>query len=296
MVYYASGKLLLFGEYLVLKGAPCLAMPLQYGQSMKVESVQENWFDWQSKMNGVTWFSGRFSKELELIESSDSSKAEVIINLLKILRNAKKELFKTGLNFETNLNFHREWGFGTSSTLISCLSQWSGVDAFDLFQQSFDGSGYDIACANANTPVLYQMQNRQTIPVYLFPKITSKLLFIYSGNKQISSDEVLRFNQIETSKDLVQKMTQIILTAIKSTQIDDFEQAIKESEELLSQLIGLPAIKENKFADYPFAVKSLGAWGGDFFLATFRKETEALNYFRDKGYSVFFNYNQLIKK
>ena len=32
----------------------------------------------------------------------------------------------------TQLEFPLEWGLGSSSTLISCISQWLQIDPFDL--------------------------------------------------------------------------------------------------------------------------------------------------------------------
>ena len=40
--YRANGKLLLTGEYLVLKGALALAMPLKLGQSLEVLQIETN--------------------------------------------------------------------------------------------------------------------------------------------------------------------------------------------------------------------------------------------------------------
>lgn len=295
MDYYASGKLMLFGEYLILKGSPCLAIPLKYGQKMQVENSKENRINWTSHVNGTVWFSGRFTQDLDVIETTDLAKAAIITDLLKIIKTQKPFLFDTGLHFKMDADFLLEWGFGSSSSLISCLAQWGGIDPYFLLEKSFGGSGYDVACAVAKTPVVYEMESRQTIPVYLFPKITSKVLFIYSGNKQNSHKEISRFNSLEIAPDLVKKMKDIILTATRSTQIDVFENCILESEQLLSEILGLPTIKESKFANYPFFIKSLGAWGGDFFMATYRKEKEARDYFSNLGYSIQFNYAELIK-
>jgi mevalonate kinase len=48
MNYYASGKLLIFGEYLVLKGAKCLAIPLRYGQKLSVEKSNQDNILWEN--------------------------------------------------------------------------------------------------------------------------------------------------------------------------------------------------------------------------------------------------------
>jgi len=163
-------------------------------------------------------------------------------------------------------------------------------------EKSFGGSGCDVACATANTPVIYDMQGRQTVPVYLFPKVTSKILFVYSGKKKDSNEAVKQFSAQTISADDVEKMRRIIVAAANATQIDVFEEAMEESEKLLSRILKLKPVKEIFFPDYPYAIKSLGAWGGDFFMASFRKEVEARKYFEEKGYSILFNYNELIKK
>ncbi|MGN6297758.1 MAG: GYDIA family GHMP kinase [Ginsengibacter sp.] len=296
MNFYASGKLLLFGEYLVLKGSGCLAIPLNYGQKMQVEPSKNDFFEWTSKYNVAKLFSCIFSKNLEIKTTSDLPKAQMLIRLMKIIKEANPDLFGNGLNFHTEMNFKPDWGFGSSSTFISLLAQWSKMDPYLLLVKSFGGSGCDIACATANTPVMYEMQSRQTVPVYLFPKVTSKILFVYSGEKKDSSEAVKQFSAQRVSDDDIEKMKRIMIAAANATQVDVFEEAMEESENLLSHILRLRPVKEIFFPDYPFAIKSLGAWGGDFFMATFRKEVEARKYFEEKGYTTLFNYNELIKK
>jgi hypothetical protein len=48
------------------------------------------------------------------------------------------------------LSFPKKMGLGTSSTLINNIAQWLQIDAFTLLNNSFGGSGYDIACAQNN--------------------------------------------------------------------------------------------------------------------------------------------------
>ena len=67
-IYHSHGKFLLTSEYLVLKGALALAIPLKLGQSMSVETFpktspflfetfQETSLQWNAyKLNGP-WFS-----------------------------------------------------------------------------------------------------------------------------------------------------------------------------------------------------------------------------------------------
>ena len=54
-------------------------------------------------------------------------------------------------------------------------------------------------------------------------------------------------------------------------------------------------MKSIYFSDYWGVVKSLGAWGGDFVLATSsRSFTETMKYFNEKGFNVFLKYKDLI--
>ena len=64
-----------------------------------------------------------------------------------------------GYSISTTLTFPKFWGLGTSSTLINNIAQWLNIDAFELLRKSFGGSGYDIACAQNNSAILYQLIN-----------------------------------------------------------------------------------------------------------------------------------------
>jgi hypothetical protein len=64
----------------------------------------------------------------------------------------------------TDTNFPLEWGLGSSSTLISNLAWWAGVDPFELLFSTSSGSGYDIACARQKTPLLYRFNGAGHAP------------------------------------------------------------------------------------------------------------------------------------
>jgi mevalonate kinase len=292
MNYYASGKLMLFGEYLVLKGSQCLAAPVKYGQKMEVQFIPGNDIKWTSRVQGREWFSAHFDKSLSTV--SNTSTPDLLFKLLKLIQSEKPEIFHSGLQIEVDADFPLEWGFGSSSTLISLLAQWSGLDPYFLLKKTIGGSGFDLACARETAPILYRMNGNKVEHVELSKSITSKLLFVYSGKKQNSKNEIERFSKLEIKEKDICKMDQIVSSVIQSEHIDEFEKWVVESENLISGILNCPAIKENKFKDYPFTLKSLGAWGGDFFMATYRNEKEARNYFSNLGYSIQFDYSQLI--
>src|SRR5690606_24801583 len=236
MDYYASGKLLLFGEYLVLKGARSLSIPLRYGQKMKVVPVEIEEINWTSKVLTKEWFSAKFTTRLEMIETTDEQVAASVLHLLKLLHDEKPTLFSGGLGFHLEADFPMEWGFGSSSTLISLLAQWSGADPFKLLKNSFGGSGYDVACATADSPIIFEAGRNSKKAVELSEKITSKLLFIYSGKKQKSKNEVLRFEEIAVTENQIQQMNNLIDSVIACEEIKKLEAVIEQSERMLSEI------------------------------------------------------------
>ena len=147
--FYSNGKLLLTGEYVVLDGALALALPTKYGQNLTVETVPSKQILWKSfDQDRSTWFEDEFTFD-EIINKPFDAENSVRNTLLEILNEAFQMnpnfLDKNGFNIETNLTFPKNWGLGTSSTLINNIGQWLHIDAFELLNRSFGGSGYDIA-------------------------------------------------------------------------------------------------------------------------------------------------------
>jgi len=82
---------------------------------------------------------------------------------------------------------------------------------------------------------------------------------------------------------------------VNSKNLDEFNGYLNEHEEIVSRAIGLPTVKSELFNDFTGTVKSLGAWGGDFVLATHRGTVDdVVNYFKQKGYSVILKYNDIV--
>lgn len=304
--FAASGKLLLFGEYMVLRGSKSLAIPVKYGQTLTVSNTSSPGVVWESYEKGKMWFKVELDAKFKLINTTNEQLVRDIQNLLWLIADANPTLEIGGTYLRFDLDFERNYGWGTSSTLLSLLSQWSGVKGYYLLENSFGGSGYDIAVAKATTPVIYQASKsyakidkgsliRTTEAVELNKEVASKLLFVYTGKKQSSAAEVARFDKIRTNRGHMLAMSEIVDKAVAAEQIETFESVMRESEAFLSELLGLSPVQEEVFSDYPYAVKSLGAWGGDFVMATFRDESEARQYFKSKGLEVVFNFNELIK-
>lgn len=283
---------MLFGEYLVLNGAKSLAFPLKYGQTLDISTGEE--LEWESSSPDGTWFTARYDHDLAIVDTNDVKTAEVLQGLLKHIRGEKPSLPIKG-KFHAHANFNLKWGLGSSSTLISLLSQWSGVDPYQMLNTYFGGSGYDLACATAKGAIIYEVDGPTIQEVELNQNITDQLLFVYLGQKQSSKDEIERFEKQEITSAHVQEMNDIIAKALSAKSIEEFETELNRSEKLLSPLIGQQMLKERIFADYDYSVKSMGAWGGDFFLATFRDLDQAKTYFKNKGMDTMFTYYELVK-
>ncbi len=322
--FYSNGKLLITGEYAVLDGALSLAVPTKFGQSLSVKEVDSEellWKSWDEK--GKIWFETTFDvsspeqtpkKQSSFALSFDDISAQLNDNarqkpregkaiaetLSKILREAKKlnpEFLKNakGYAIETNLTFPRDWGLGSSSTLINNIAQWAEVDAYQLLWKAFSGSGYDIACAQNDHPILYRLKNGKpdTFEVDFNPPFKDELFFIHLNKKQNSREGIAAYRKKDFDHEkLVQQVSEITRKTVSCKLLSEFETLITEHETLLSQILQMPTVAASLFPDFKGAIKSLGAWGGDFVLATGDKETPS--YFERLGYFTVLPYGQMV--
>lgn len=296
--YRAHGKLLLTSEYFVLHGAKSIALPLQYGQQMDVNSGNENGIlRWKAFMQEGLWFSCEFSlPSFEIINYSDFDKAIILKDTFHAIQKLNPEFYPLkGLEVHTKIDFNNQWGLGSSSTLIANLASWANVDPFKLNELIFHGSGFDIACATANGPILYK-KNEVPQPINLNYSFLDNLYFIYSGAKKSTRNEVKRFlseGKISTSK--VDTMNQISKAIAASKSLTDFQKLMVEHENFVGELIKVKPVKQQYFSDLNGEIKSLGAWGGDFYLvATSMQDRDVLNYFKRKGLRVVFPWREIV--
>ena len=307
MNFYSNGKLLLTGEYLVLDGATALAVPTKFGQDLIVEPIKEQQLIWASFTNtNECWFEANFDlPKLRLTSATFNSDkegsaefiAETLLDILTEARNLNPEFLKieNGFLVKTHLGFPQNWGLGSSSTLINSIASWAKVDAFKLLWNSFKGSGYDIACAQNNSPIFYQIETQNPIikQVNFNPSFKDELFFVHLNQKQDSKDGIKKYR--ENKGNIQSEINQISTLSsefIKATSTKDLNKIIIEHEKIISSIIKLKPVKEKLFSDYFGEVKSLGAWGGDFVLATGNEETK--NYFKSKGYKTILPYSDMV--
>ncbi len=299
--FYSHGKLLLFGEYAVLDGALALAVPTRPGQHLEVTEGEQPGLSWTSlDHKGEAWFQTHFS-ERELRQNPQPPfPKEIRQRLLFILQTARQlaPAFLPGsisLKIETRLEFPREWGLGTSSTLLSNVAEWAGVDPYALLRQTLGGSGYDLACARAKGPLFYQLQEgvAAVSEAPFRPDFTDSLRLVYLGQKQDSREVIRRYRERKGNKvRLIREISGLSTAMSRVSGLEAFMEGMRRSESLISEYLDLPKVADLLFPDFDGAVKSLGAWGGDFVLAAGGSNPEA--YFREKGYRVQLGYPELI--
>lgn len=298
--FYSNGKLLITGEYVVLDGAKAFALPTKFGQNLVIEENSSKTIQWTSfDSDGSIWFESEFSFE-DVIQKKEFEENKIKTTLIEILHHAYllNPSFlnsETGFNIKTELTFPKFWGLGTSSTLINNIAQWLQVDAFTLLKNSFGGSGYDIACAQNNTPIIYQLVNEvpSITPILFNPDYKNKIYFVYLNQKQNSRTAIANYYNKQVN---IQKVIPVIDTitnqVINAVDPKTFAQALQNHEIEMSNILETITAKELLFNDFKGTIKSLGAWGGDFVM-TISKD-DPTPYFKNKGYEVVIPYHEMI--
>ena len=299
MSFKSNGKILLSGEYLVLEGAKAIALPSKLTQELNVENIKGNYIIWQSiDYCGNLWFEEKFYlKNDKLIYDGEKNIiSEKIISLFNHIHTYNDIKNSIGKKFITKLNFKREWGLGSSSTFVNNLAKWANLDPYKLLFSTFDGSGYDIACCDSFSPIIYSRNGKsiEVNEISFNPPFIDKLYFVYLGNKQNTNQSVKDYYSKSFDKEkFINKIDSISEKIMKSKDLNEFENLLEIHESTISEIISIESVQKNKFSDYTDGkIKSLGSWGGDFVLVT--SESNNLNYFKNKGYNTIFPVSELV--
>lgn len=300
--FRSNGKLMLTGEYLVLQGALSLALPTRLGQDMSIVETDEPILFWNATVKGKTWFSAQFSlADLAILSSNCAEVAQTLQLVLRTTKQLNNNFLNNNLGniVNTNLEFNLDWGLGSSSSLISNVAYWANCDPYVLNQKIFKGSGYDIACARSNKPVLYHLNNKSNPEVELvdfYPDYADHLYFIWLNQKQDTREAIGKFDESENYDQIITSTNAIARKMLSCNKLFEFQKLIEEHENILSEVLKTAKVKERLFPDFEGAIKSLGAWGGDFLLAASNKSfNEVTNYFKQKGFNTVSQYGQIIR-
>jgi len=299
--FYSNGKLLITGEYVVLDGAIALALPTKYGQNLIIEEGENQIISWKSfDADGSIWFESNIPFSSIIRKERFDDGLTIKNTLIEILHEAylMNPDFITnsnGYTITTALTFPKFWGLGTSSTLINNIAQWLEIDAFTLLRKSFGGSGYDIACAQNDSAILYQLvdENPITTLVNFTPSFTDKIHFVYLNRKQNSKAAIASYysnhGNIRKTIPVINKITHAV---VEATEPKIFANALQNHEIEMSTILEMQTVKEALFNDFHGTIKSLGAWGGDFVMVISKEDPKA--YFKAKGYDIIIPYHEMI--
>ncbi len=287
-----------------MDGALAFAFPTHFGQDLIIQKGDHRGLVWKSyNHKGDLWFEGLFDIPTgQYNEGTDEDVGHRLEQMFKYISSQKNNFLKNkdGIIIETHLDFPNNWGLGSSSTLIHCLAQWADVNSFQLLKHTMGGSGYDIACAGSDSPILYQIQNNAPIvkSIDFNPPFKDHLFFIYLEEKQNSRTGIKYYRQQTQDKlnsQIINNISIITQRMLNTTSLNEFQHLVKQHEHLISSHLNLPKVKEERFSDFWGEIKSLGAWGGDFILATSSKTyIETKEYFSEKGYHTFFSFDEII--
>ncbi len=292
---------MLCGEYAVLQGATALALPTRQGQYLTVEKIDDRSgaiIHWQSfDALDECWFSAEIGlPHFNIIEATDMTIAIQLIRFLITARALNPLFLNTNESYkiETKLEFEREEGLGSSSTLTHNLALWSNTDVFKLHFNAFKGSGFDVAIAQLQQPLLYQVNHQiPTVETFHWNKpFNNQLFFVHLNKKQNSRNEIEKLkHRPQFSQRQLEELTRVSKLLTHTNDYFEFCLLLEIAEEEVGAALGRTSIKLTDFSDFKGTIKSLGAWGGDYILAT---GDNTINYFKDKGYYKIKTFNEMI--
>ncbi len=304
--WYAHGKLLITGEYLVMSGARALALPVNKGQHLEVTMtyVKKNArLLWTAKKPDGLWFRAEVElPTLQIIKTTDKILTKKLIEIFTAIRDFAPAFLDDLKSYEveTRLEFAPEFGLGSSSTLISNLAFWAGIDPFDLQRKALGGSGYDVACARVEKPVFYQLINGKPVaePFAWSPPFKNRIYFVYLGQKQHSDESIAQFKKSAVyNGSNIHDISVIGKKLVKTDNLKDFENLLCEHEKIMSAILRIAPVKERLFKGYQGVVKSLGAWGGDFVLITNHGTDRTFReYMKSLRFNTVFSWDELVLK
>lgn len=251
--------------------------------------------------DGNSWFNSHIS--LYDFSAVNTTNQDVSDKLQKVLKNAvrlnSEFLSKwNGFKVETQLEFPIEWGLGSSSTLFALMGQWADINSLMLYFKVDHGSGYDVACSSAGQPIMYYANDEEVsyTPVDFNPSFAKNLYFVYLNKKQDSDLGIKSYlKAVKNRKTLVSTITDISKEMSTARDLKTFSSLMEKHEEVISHHTGFQKVKDLHFSDYWGAIKSLGAWGGDFVLAASNKTSvETRAYFEEKGFSTVLSFDEMI--
>ena len=305
----ANGKLLLTGEYFILDGTAGLAVPTRPGQTLRLERSGPDAGDvlrWIARDHyGMPWLTETFYppewRKGARTQVQGEDKRARVLQLLSAAEELRPGCTASlaGAAVTTDLAFDRRWGLGSSSTLVANLARLLDVDPYALLERTFGGSGYDLACAVATGPILYQRNGTtpHVTPLDWRPDWLGQTYFVYRNQKQNSRAGIRAYRRANASAAAHRAIGAHTLALLNPTlHLRSAAQILHEHEAIVAETLGLTPVQQEIFPDFPGLIKSLGAWGGDFVWALSEEPAEKVRaYFNERGYPTVIPYDGMVR-
>lgn len=295
--FFSKGKLMLTGEYGVLHGASAICQPLATGQELLIWPHARAEIVWRWRYQDTVLADFTFdarSLKLLLWQCGNEDWAR---SLLMLIRNIDPTFLNEGARLEFINYFPPDWGLGTSSACISSLCRAAaGVDPFEVNTLLGGGSGADIACTLATAPFLYRRVDGtpHMEPINRSCSQCAYMWLVYSGKKQPTASHLKSVDTHRFDTDSLAELNLLSQAFFREGSLNAIQEVIARHEKLIARTLQLEPLSA-QFPDFAGVVKSLGAWGGDFFLAVSAlPEDDVRSYFRRKGYAHCYAYESFV--
>jgi len=268
---------------------------------MKVRESSGAEIHWISQNeNKEKWFECKLNLiDFSIEKTTDEEKALFIQSLIRAAAQLNSDFLSQWKKYRVvaQLEFDSGWGWGSSSTLITNIAHWADLSPFELYFETQNGSGYDVAAAIASGPVLYQKKEDELSfeGFDINPDLLNQSYVFYQGKKSDSAKAVKAWgeNKRWSVKD-VERVSDMSRTIAGGCGVEEAIRIFKEHENLISGLVGLPVIQD-KYPEFgEGVVKSLGAWGGDFALALHPDQVFVEQYFEQRSVDTWFRLTDII--
>ena len=193
------------------------------------------------------------------------------------------------------MEFPRQWGLGSSSTLTALIAQWAQVSA-----------PWNCPLKPVPAPVTTSLAPGKTAPLSTkaapleashFCSLFLRLPLRRSLEEKSSSARGIEryLERAPFSEHIITQSNHLIAQLLGTANLTQFQQVLTECESFVSRHLNLTPVKERFFDDFAGAIKSLGSWGGDCVLAASSlSPQDTISYFAKRGYNRCIPWREMV--
>lgn len=298
---------MLFGEYAVLEGQPCLTVAVNHRMHATVTKNKTSQFILDAKDLGIS----KYTKAIDVIGSGDIPKDAKFAEIATYNFFSQFPEKKSGIHIETSAAFSKNFGFGSSAAataaIIFALSELfamhlSKKQIFDIAYKTVldvqkKGSGFDVA-SSVYGGVLYYVAGGKVIEPLAIENIP--LLVGYAGTKADTVTFINTFGNLKKNNPkLIEKtcvaIGKIVEQAKTAIEKNDWKKAgklMQDNQQLLNTFnVSTPTLDQLMFAaekNGAYGAKISGAGGGDcmIVLVPLEKREAVIKTMKKKGGAV----------